>query len=191
MILERKSCPWGSHRPEVWGPAKKSLLHRGGKCCTNRKLVKLSFMWNQAMKHTWTIQVTIKSYVLARALRTRTSQKSPERTRKSFPAWERTDRRRRRSNFDRERTTLCDLIPTIVGHLKSWKRRHGFAPQLSFIWHLTHCSPPSCYLLIVYQWQALYRLGLHTSKVKMHSGHRQRITETLNRQIWVDHKQMA
>lgn len=52
-------------------------------------------------------------------------------------------------------------------------------PQLSFSWYLTHCSQPRCYLLIVYQWQALYKLGLHTSKVKMHSGHRQRITEKL------------
>ena len=104
--------------------------------------------------------------------------KPPERTRKSFPAWERTDRRHIRSNFYREWTTSYDLIPIIVWHV-----RHGkegmILPQLSFIWHLTHCSQPRCYLLIVYQWQALYKLGLHTSKVKMHSGHRQRITKKL------------
>lgn len=104
--------------------------------------------------------------------------KSPERTRKSFPAWERTDRRHMRSKFYGEWTTLCDLILTIVGYLKHGKEGM-ILPQLSFFWHLKHCSQSSCYLLIVYQWQALYKLGLHTSKVKMHSGHRQRITEKL------------
>lgn len=163
--IGRKKLPLSSHRPEVWG-----------QCCTNRKLVKLSLMWNQAVTHTWTLRVTTKSYVLARALRTRTTpnlQKEQEKA-SQFP---RTDRRHIRSNFYRERTTLCDL-PTTVWHLKHGKESTVW-PQLSFIWHLTHRSQPSCYLLIVYQWQAPYKLGLHTSKVKMHSGHRQRITEKL------------